>query len=142
MAALVDFPEVGQVAICAPCPCFRGSIDVVGKYRDRHGERDLGGFLRGRQKNALAASFPVQPRRGGGGVRQPVQRDVVQELVLREQALGLAIVVVIHEGRKACWRVRQGLADHLRPCPHHCAVGSAHLVEGIERVECPPFLFG
>src|SRR3954451_6318334 len=55
MAALVDFPEVGQVAICAPRPCFRGSIDVLGKYRDCHGERDLGGFLRGRQKNALAA---------------------------------------------------------------------------------------
>ena len=59
VAALVDFVEVGQVAIGAPRPGFRGSIDLVRKNRDGHGERDLGGLLRGREKNALAAGLPL-----------------------------------------------------------------------------------
>ena len=59
---------------------------------------EFGGLLRGREKNALAAGLPVQAPCRGRGVRQPVQRDVVQELVSGEQALGLAVVVVPRQG--------------------------------------------
>src|SRR6516225_3775801 len=48
VSALVDLMEVDQVAIGAPCPCLRGSIDIVRKYRDRHRQRDLGSLPRGR----------------------------------------------------------------------------------------------
>ena len=77
-----------------------------------------------------------------GAVRQPVQRDVVQELVSGEQALGLAVVVVIHEDREPRRRVRQGLAYHLRPRAHHGGVGPVLLVERIERGERRAFLLG
>ena len=50
VAALVDLVEVDQVAIGAPGPCLRGSIDLARKYRDGDRERDLGGLLRGRNE--------------------------------------------------------------------------------------------
>jgi hypothetical protein len=81
--ALVDLMEVDQVPIGAPRPCFRGSIDLLRKYRDGHGERDIAGLLRGCHKEATRAVLPVKPSGRGGGIRQPVQRDVVQEIVLR-----------------------------------------------------------
>ena len=140
--ALVDLVEVDQVAIGPPGPRLRGSIDLVRKDRDGHRERDLGRFLRGREQHALAAGLPVQPRGRGGAVRQPVQRDVVKEIVCGEQALGLAVVVVIHPGRQPRWRVRQGLADHLRSRAHHGGVGPVLLVERVERVERRAFLLG
>jgi hypothetical protein len=90
VSASVDFVEVDQVSVGAPRPCFRGAIN-------------LGGLLRGREEDALAAGLPLEPRRRGSAVRQPVQRDVVQEIVFGEQALGLAVVVVVHEGRKSRW---------------------------------------
>jgi hypothetical protein len=103
VSASVDFVEVDQVSVGAPRPCFRGAIDLIGKHRDRHRQRNLGGLLRGREEDALAAGLPLEPRRRGSAVRQPVPRDVVQEIVFGEQALGLAVVVVVHEGRKSRW---------------------------------------
>ena len=50
VAALVDLVEIDQVAIGAPGPCLRGSIDLLRKHRDGHRKRDLGGLLRGREK--------------------------------------------------------------------------------------------
>jgi Carbon-nitrogen hydrolase len=44
--ALVDLVEVDQVAMSAPGPCFRGSIDLLRKYRDGHRERNLVGLLK------------------------------------------------------------------------------------------------
>src|SRR5215216_4184429 len=74
VAALVDLVEVDQVAIGAPGPCLRGSIDLVRKYRDGHREGNVSGFLRGRTRNAASGILPVKPRCRGSGVRQPVQR--------------------------------------------------------------------
>src|SRR5262245_5519647 len=38
VAALIDLVEINEVAIGAPRPGLRGSIDVLRKHRDRHGE--------------------------------------------------------------------------------------------------------
>src|SRR5215470_965 len=62
VAALVDLVEVDQVAVGAPGPGLRGSIDLARKDRDGDRERDLGGLLRRRKRNALSAVLPVQPR--------------------------------------------------------------------------------
>src|SRR6266852_1778223 len=95
VTALVDLVEVYQVAIGAPGPCLRGLIILVRKNRDGHRERDFVGLLRGRNNNGSSAVLPVQPRCRRRAVRQPVQRDVVQHVVFGEQALGLAVVIVI-----------------------------------------------
>src|SRR5258708_5878167 len=88
--ALVDLVEVGQVGIRAPGPCLRGPIDVLRKYRDCHRQRDLGRLLRGRGNDAAScAVLPVQPACRGRGVRQPVQRDVVEHVVLRRRLPGI-----------------------------------------------------
>src|ERR1700751_4835914 len=74
VAALVHLVEVDQVAIRAPRPCLRGTIDVLGKHRDGDRQRDLAGLLRGRNDDtASRAVLPVQSRRRGGGAGQPVQ---------------------------------------------------------------------
>src|ERR1700681_2200584 len=44
----VDLVEIDQVAVRAPRPGLRRPIDVLGKDRDGHRQRDLGGLLRGR----------------------------------------------------------------------------------------------
>src|SRR5262245_22212228 len=62
VSAFVDFVEVDQVAIGAPGPRFRGSVDLVRKNRDGHRERDLDGLLRSRKDNALSAVLPIQTR--------------------------------------------------------------------------------
>src|SRR3954453_14288269 len=81
MTAFVDLVEVGQVAIGAPGPRLRGLIALARKDRDRNRQRDLRSLLRTCKGGTAPAIFPVKSRRGGGAVRQPVQRDVVQHLV-------------------------------------------------------------
>src|SRR3984893_2345400 len=82
VSALVDLVEVDQVAIGAPGPCLRGSVDVVRKYRDGHRQRDLGGLLRARTNDAASRTvLPVQPPRRGCAIRQPIERNVVQHVV-------------------------------------------------------------
>src|SRR5437016_13618428 len=66
MSAPIDLVEVNQVAIGAARPRLRGSVYVLGKYRDGHRQRDLGGLLRGRNNDAAScAVLPVQPRGRG-----------------------------------------------------------------------------
>src|ERR1044071_6100932 len=48
VAALVRLVAVDQVAIGAPGPGLGGAVDLLGKDRDGHGDRNLAGLLRGR----------------------------------------------------------------------------------------------
>src|SRR5206468_8281884 len=90
VSAPVDLVEVGKVAIGAPSPGLRGAIDVLGKYCDGYRQRDLAGLLRGGNDDAAScAVLPVQPRRRGCGVRQPVKRDVVEDIVFCRRLLGI-----------------------------------------------------
>ena len=70
-----------------------GSEEVVVRaHRDGHGHPDRVGPLTGRADQALFAVLPVQPRAGGHGVGQPVQREVVQHLVHGRGLLGVPAV--------------------------------------------------
>src|SRR5450631_1422082 len=102
---LVVMDEV--VGIRALCPAPRGLVELVGK--DADGERD--GDVLGVEEVGLV--LPIQASGGDPGVRQPVERDVVEEVVSREVALvgplkdlfhepGLAgaVAVVKHERRQ------------------------------------------
>ena len=82
-------PTPRSVRLCEPvvmdqfgirllCPALRGGIDLIGK--DAHGSRDRDAF-RG-EKGKLA--FPIQTSRRDRRVRQPVERDVVEDVVSRQ----------------------------------------------------------
>src|SRR6266550_1802017 len=91
VSAFVDFMKIDQVLIGAAGPRLRRSIDVLWKYSDGHRQRDFGGLLRARTKNAASrAVLPVQPPCRGTAVRQPVQSDVVQHVVFSRGLLGIA----------------------------------------------------
>jgi hypothetical protein len=94
------------------------------------------------------AILPVQPSRRGCGVRQPVQRDIVQHLVFR---LGLAGVVAVRplreprmpqeEGREAGRGVGEAVPDGLRPRGQRREVARVPaLAVGAQRVENGSFL--
>jgi hypothetical protein len=66
------------------CPTPRGWIELVGKDAHGNGNADV---LRG-EKGKLV--FPIQPSRRDRRVRQPVECDVVEDVISRE-ALGLTV---------------------------------------------------
>src|SRR5215470_2398186 len=81
MPALVDLMIVGEVAIRTSCPGLGRSIDIVRKYGDGHRQRDLRGLLRTRGNyTASSAVLPIQAPGRGRRVRQPVERDVVEDI--------------------------------------------------------------
>src|SRR6266446_3563269 len=120
------------------CPTPRNGIDLVGK--DADGNRD-GDVLRG-EKGKLV--FPIQASRRDGRVRQPVEGDVVENVVSRK-SLRLAgkdarherltgFVVVKYPGRQADGRVRDPV-KRLRAVPHLEGVAKAVLIEKGEPIE-------
>src|SRR2546428_11211414 len=69
-AALVEVHEV-RVGLLRPLP--RRLDDLAGEDREAHWELQLGGFLSGRDRGEGGSEvLPVEPRRRGRGVRQPV----------------------------------------------------------------------
>ena len=77
-----------------------------------------------------AAVLPVDPRGRGRAVRQPVQREVVEHVVLRRRLLGILAVRPVrepgvheHPAGEAGRGVRQAVADGLRARAHHRHVG-------------------
>ena len=82
MPAFVDLVVVDELGIRPLCPTPRRLILLAGK--DAHGHRD--GDALGVEKAALV--FPIETRRRDPRVRQPVERDVVEDLVARQFARG------------------------------------------------------
>src|ERR1700732_4566814 len=72
------------------CPTPRGDVDLI--WKDADGNRD-GDVLRG-EKGKLV--FPIQTSRRDRRVRQPVEGDVVENVISRK-ALGLAGKDARHE---------------------------------------------
>ena len=106
----------------------RRCIDLV--REDAHGDRDRD-VLDGEERQLV---LPVEARRGDRRVRQPVERDVVEDVVARE-ALGLSVedagdelvaahVVVEHPGREADGRIRDPV-ERLRAVRHLEGVAEA-----------------
>src|SRR5918994_477084 len=80
VAALVDLVVIDEVGICLLCPTPRRLILLARK--DAHSHRN--GDALGVEKATLV--FPVETRRRDPRVRQPIQRDVVEDLVTRQFA--------------------------------------------------------
>src|SRR4051812_8295936 len=85
VTALFDLVEVDELGIRPLGPAARRLVLLAGE----HGDRDRDVHALGVEEPALV--FPVQTRRRDAAVRQPVQRDVVEDLVtceLARRALG------------------------------------------------------
>ena len=111
VAAPVGLVEVDEVGVDLLDPAARGPEDLAGEGGEADREGDLRRSLAGRASCGLPA-LPVRPGGRGPGARQPVQRDVVEDVVPGEIARGLAVgkragdlvvavgVVVEHPGRQ------------------------------------------
>jgi hypothetical protein len=117
VAASVDpvvVDEVVRVRALGPAP--RSLVELVGEHGDGERDRDVLGV------EEVRLVLPIQASRGDAGVGQPVERDVVEEIVAREVAVvgavedaldkaGLAgpVTVVEREGREVDRRVRESV---------------------------------
>src|SRR5260370_3511908 len=119
-------------------PTRGGGVDLI--WKDADGNRD-GDVLRG-EKGKLV--LPIQTSRRDRRVRQPVEGDVVENVISRK-ALGLAgkdarherltgFVVVEYPGRQADGRVRNPVKG-LWAVPHLEGVAKAVLIEKGEPIE-------
>src|SRR3954447_11464016 len=111
VAAPVDLVEVREVGVGHLDPAARGSPDLVGERRegDRYGRRRRG--LNG-EAGPCSSVLPVVPGGGASGAGQPVEGDVVDDVLLcqvpgrpavDERAGDLVVavrVVVEHPGRE------------------------------------------
>ncbi len=75
VAALVDFVEVDEVGVRLLGPAPRRLILLAGKDGHRNGDGDALGV------EEATLVLPIETRRGDPRVRQPVERDVVEDLV-------------------------------------------------------------
>src|SRR4051794_23326341 len=73
VTASIDLVEVAQCRERAPSPSLLRAQDFIREHRDRHRYLDLRGLLVARAGEVRSAILPVDPRRRGGGVGQPVQ---------------------------------------------------------------------
>src|SRR6266702_3848554 len=108
MAASVELVVMDEVAgIRALGPAPRGLVELVGEHADGVRNRD------GLGVEEVRLVLPVETGRGNPGVRQPVQRDVVEDVVssqgapqlslkglFYEPGLASAVAVVKHERRQ------------------------------------------
>ena len=84
VTALRESVVVDQFGIGFLCPGLRSCIDLIGK--NAHGSRDRDTF---RSEQAKLA-FPIETSRRDRRIRQPIERDIVEDVVSR-QAFGLTV---------------------------------------------------
>jgi len=98
---LVVVDEVVGIRALGPAP--RGLIQLVGEDADGKRDRDVLGV------EEVRLVLPVQTSRGNPGVGQPVQRDVVEEVISGQgagpRATALPFPCIVLTGRR---RWRQG----------------------------------
>src|SRR2546426_1093698 len=99
VSAFVDFMKIDQVLIGAAGPRLRGTIYVLWKYSDGHRQRDLGGLPRCGLRGIASDVLPIQAPRRGRGVGEPVQREVVEDLVFGRGLRGIVAVTPFRETR-------------------------------------------
>jgi hypothetical protein len=89
VAAPVDLVEVGEAGLDNLDPGARGSPDFAGESREADRNRDRRRSLASRMGSGHGPSgLPVPPGGRGAGARQPIQRDVVQDVVPGEMPTG------------------------------------------------------
>jgi hypothetical protein len=138
VVAVVDFVEVDEVGVGLLGPGPRCLIELV--REDAHRCRD-GGALDVEEAEVV---LPVQATRGHPGVRDPGERDVVEDLLTRQVAyrvtckgpcdvLVAAGVVVEHPGREGDGRIGEPVQG-LRAQPHLKCVADALRIEEAQPV--------
>ena len=142
MAALVHLVEVDDVRVARLDPAARRPPDLTGERREAERDRRRRQRLVACGRGVRPVGLPVRAGRGGAGARQPVQRDVVEDVVAGEVARGLPVdervgdlvvgvgVVVDHPGGQSDRRVEQRVADRLRAGGHLDEVAVPGLLEG------------
>src|SRR5204863_8833649 len=92
VAALVGFVEVRDGGVSLLDPAARGAEDLAGELSEADRDGNSRRSLASRSPKGLRSSaLPVRPRRRGPGGRQPVERDVVEDVVAGEIPRGLAV---------------------------------------------------
>ena len=98
MAALFDLVEVSDVRVGVLNPAAWSPENLAGERgeadRERHWRRSVA-----RGQSGSSSAFPVRPGRRGPGARQPVQADVVEDVVPGEVARRL----LVEEGGEILW---------------------------------------
>ena len=133
MPAFVELVEVDEFRICLLCPAPRDWIEFVRK--GAHGDRDGDAF--DVEKADFAPILPIETGTGNRRIRQPGDRDVVEDVVAREalrlplkdarDQLVAACVVIEEIGCQADGGIRDSVL-RLRPEPHLVTVGNAFLI--------------
>src|SRR5271169_1821889 len=86
MASPVESVVMDQVVWVRPlCPASRGLVELVGKHADGEGDGDVLGV----EKVRLV--LQIESSRGDPGVGQPVEGDVVQDVVSSEITVAVAV---------------------------------------------------
>src|ERR1700751_3701538 len=87
VAAFVDLVEIDEVAVGTLGPTLRRAVDLAWKHRHCDRDRYVRGLLtRGVQDRR--GVLPVEPRGRNCAVRQPVERDVVQDRIACQASFG------------------------------------------------------
>src|SRR5580765_3026150 len=89
--ALVDRVEVDDIGIGLLDPAARGPPDLARERRERERDRRRGQRLGARGRRVRPVSLPVRTGRRGSGARQPVERDVVEDVVTGQIPRGLVL---------------------------------------------------
>src|SRR6266436_8864241 len=127
-----------EFGVRALYPAPRSGVDLIGINADGNRDSDVLGDEKGKPV------FPIQTSRRDRRVRQPVEGDVIENVISRK-ALGLAgkdarherltgFVVVEYPGRQADGRVRNPV-KRLWAVPHLEGVAKAILIEKGEPIE-------
>lgn len=99
MPALVYLVEVDEVVIRTLCPAPRGLVVLAGKDADGSRDEDVGVVVE------AVLIFPVEAGRRNRRACQPVERDVVQDIVSGEVARGVPMAGVSASPYSVCGRV-------------------------------------
>jgi hypothetical protein len=84
---LVDLVVIDELVVRALCPAPRGLIVLAGKDTDCSRDGDVGGVVK------IDVTFPIGARRRNRRIRQPVEREVVEDVVSLRSPAGCPLIV-------------------------------------------------
>src|SRR6476646_238963 len=85
MATFVELVVIDELGICPLCPTPRYCTDLVRK--GAHGD-GYGDPFRGEEGELV---LPINARRGDRRIRQPVERNVVEDFISRKTSVCLSV---------------------------------------------------
>src|SRR5262245_23152261 len=144
MSAFLDLVPVDELLEGLLSPAARSAVDLPGK--DCHRNRHLRDLHRVERPAPSLRGVPVGPRRRSAGVREPIERDVVEDLISRERALNTLIgplaELIVEKGQHTDRRICERIAQGLRPGIHHFGIAEPFPIEVLETSEGNFFCVG